>query len=221
MGELESIPVASIGGMKVITVDYRQAPFHQFPAASEDVEAVYRELLKQYEASAIGIFGCSAGGALTAQAVARFQAAGLPLPGAVGIFSSAPSPIWTNRGDSGIWWSGNGLPKSQLTEADQALLEPIQWYMERANRNDPLAYPESSDGVLEKFPPTLLMSGTRAFDMSMVVTAHAKFLKLGVDSSLYIMEGGTHGAHVWAVGTPEAHNANAYIAHWFDKHLVR
>lgn len=45
-GQLESIPVSALGGFKVITLDYRQAPFHSYPAASEDVEAVYRELAR-------------------------------------------------------------------------------------------------------------------------------------------------------------------------------
>lgn len=220
MGELESIPVASIGQMMVVTIDYRQAPFHRYPAASEDVEAVYREMLRKYAPGAIGIFGCSAGAALTAQAVTRFQAQGLPRPGAVGILSSAPSPIWTNIGDSGIWWSANRLPTSQLSEAEKETLAPIEWYMESADRNDPLAYPANSDAAMEKFPPTLLLSGTRAFDMSSVINAHTRFLRLGVDASLYIMEGGTHGAHVTAIGTPEAHNANAYVARWFAQHLT-
>ena len=46
-GLVEAIPVASVGGIEVITVDYRQGPEHVFPAASEDVAAVYRALLKQ------------------------------------------------------------------------------------------------------------------------------------------------------------------------------
>ena len=220
-GELEAIPVASIGRVKIITVDYRQAPFHGYPAASEDVETIYKELLKEYKPDAIGIFGCSAGGALAAQAVAWFQVKGLPRPGAVGIFCSAPSPKWARKGDSGIWWSGTGLPRTQLLEADRAALEPVQWYMDSADSNDPVAYPELSDAVLARFPPTLLLSGTRDFAMSALIVAHARFLKLGVDSSLYIMEGGAHGAYVFAVGTPEAHNTHAYIAAWFDEHLAR
>ena len=70
IGRLESIPVASIARMKVVAVDYRQGPEFRFPAASEDVAAVYRSLLESYSPGNIGLFGCSAGGMLTAQAVA-------------------------------------------------------------------------------------------------------------------------------------------------------
>ncbi len=37
VGLTESIPIASLGKIKVVTVDYRMGPEHLFPAASEDV----------------------------------------------------------------------------------------------------------------------------------------------------------------------------------------
>ena len=81
ISHLESVPIASIGKIKVISIDYRQAPEFRFPAASEDVAAVYRQLLKTYKPRNIGIYGCSAGGMLTAEVVAWFQRQKLPMPG--------------------------------------------------------------------------------------------------------------------------------------------
>jgi epsilon-lactone hydrolase len=220
-GLMESIPVAAIGRIKVITLDYRQAPFAVYPAASEDVAAVYEELLGQYRPEALGIFGCSAGGILTAQAVAWFQAKGLPRPGAVGIFSiGVPPPYaadaWGNGwGDSAIWFSS--LPSSDY---DVSGSEPTRWYLEDVDSNDVVAFPGRSDSVLSKFPPTLYLSGTRDFAMSASVAAHARFLQLSVDSSLYIMEGAPHGAHVLAVDTPEAQHAQAHVARWFCQRLA-
>lgn len=217
-GELESIPVASLGRIKVVTVDYRQAPFHSYPAASEDVGKVYGKLLRDYEPGAIGIFGCSAGGALTAQTVAWLQAKRLPRPGAIVIscYGLPNRPDRWKNGDSTIW--ATGIPKTFSTE-DKKAVTPAQWYWEGADREDPVAYPGSSDAVLGKFPPTLLLNGTRDVTLSAAIAANARLAKLGVESSLYLIEGGTHAAHVMAVNTPEARDASAYIAQWFGKHL--
>lgn len=215
--QLESAPVAAIGRIKVVTLDYRQAPFYEYPAASEDVQAVYSELLKSYAAASIGIFGCSAGGALAAQSVVWFQSRGLPRPGAVGIFCSGPSAKWgMQRGDSQIW--GDPLPPETVNGKPRTLL-PSEWYMEKADDNDPRAYP-TSDRVVSQFPPTLFVSGTRDPAMSPILAAHAQWSRLNVDAGLYIIEGGPHAAHVMAAGTREARDANTYIAKWFLQHLA-
>ena len=89
-GRLESIPVAHVAGMRVISVDYRQGPEHRFPAASEDVATVYRHLLQSYSPQQIGIFGCSAGGLLTAQVVAWFDAQNSSAESLVSSFNISP-----------------------------------------------------------------------------------------------------------------------------------
>src|SRR5579884_916907 len=60
--ELESLPVSALGRIEVVSVDYREGPENRFPAASEEIAAVYRELLKTHKPGDIGIYGCSAGG---------------------------------------------------------------------------------------------------------------------------------------------------------------
>ena len=77
-GQLESIPIAGLGKYRVIAIDYRQGPEHRFPAASEDVATVYRELLKTYRPEHIGLFGCSEA---------------LPTPGAVGGVRDVSHPV--------------------------------------------------------------------------------------------------------------------------------
>jgi len=68
-GAIESIPIMGVGRIKVVAVDYRLGPENRFPAAGEDVAAVYRELLKTHKPENIGIFGCSAGGMLAGQSI--------------------------------------------------------------------------------------------------------------------------------------------------------
>jgi epsilon-lactone hydrolase len=100
--ELESLPIAALGRIRVVSLDYREGPKYHFPAASEDVAAAYRELLETYRAQDIGIYGCSAGGMLTGMSVAWFQRHGLPAPGAVGIFCAGAT-----LGEGGFGFGGD------------------------------------------------------------------------------------------------------------------
>ena len=93
----EAMQVVDIGGYKVISPDYRMAPEFTHPAGVEDVIAVYRAMLEDYEAANIGIYGCSAGAMLTAQTVAYILQHDLPLPGAIGLFCAG---IPTTDGDT-------------------------------------------------------------------------------------------------------------------------
>jgi epsilon-lactone hydrolase len=66
------------------------------------VAAVYRALLEHYEPREIGIYGTSAGGILTAEAIAWFEDHGLPLPGAIGTFcAGVDQDSAMTRGNSG------------------------------------------------------------------------------------------------------------------------
>src|SRR4029077_6581875 len=85
----------AVGRFKVVTVDYRQGPEHVYPAASEDVAAVYKDLLKTYRTENIGSYGCSAGGVLTGQVAAWLLDKGLPSPGVLGIFGAGATRLRT------------------------------------------------------------------------------------------------------------------------------
>jgi acetyl esterase/lipase len=212
-GLVEAIPVASVGGIEVITVDYRQGPEHVFPAASEDVAAVYRALLKKYPAKNIGLYGCSAGGVLTGEAVAWFIHEHLPVPGAIGMYCGAVAEL---SGDS-AWVApvldGGAPPTSPLTLADLP-------YFKGAHANDPLVFPANSPELLKLFPPTLLITGTRDFTMSSELQSQRLLTNAGVDAELHVWDGMWH-SFFSDPEMPESKEAYAVMVHFFDRRLGR
>jgi acetyl esterase/lipase len=218
-GQVESVPLAVRGRIKVVTVDYRLAPEARFPAASEDVESVYRALLKTYKPENIGIYGCSAGGTLVAQSLAWFQRSKLPRPGAAGIFCSGAMP--------GFWYGGDSFAVTQMMNAQIAVSPaalnqgPGNLYMDGSDPRSALAAPALFPEVLAQFPPTLLVTGTRDTSMSNALVTNVRLLEAGAETQLLVLEGTGHGEFDMLPGTPEATQAFDLIWRFFDKHLAR
>lgn len=218
--ELESIPVASLGRIRVVSLDYRQQPKYRFPAASEDVAAAYRELLKTYKPENIGIYGCSAGGMLTGMAVAWFQKHGLPRPGAVALLCAGMTLGSNGFGGDAAYTTaaiGESRAPPPLPAGNPKANVPLG-YFEGADVSDPLVAPANSPAVLAKFPPTLIVSGTRAFELSSAVHTHALLVKQGVEADLHVWEGMFHG-FFYNVDVPESRDCYDVIVKFFDRHL--
>ena len=214
-GIIESIPIAGLGKIKVITVEYRQGPEYKFPAASEDVASVYRELLKQYKPASVGIFGCSAGGMLTAESVAWFQTHALPRPGAIGIFCASAGNFGGDSEYTTPPLDGRMPPPIHAGDGRMHL-----GYFSDANMHDPMVSPIESAAVLGKFPPTLILSGTRAFDYSAGINTHNQLTKLGVEAELHLWDGLFHG-FFYDPDVPESRETYDVTVKFFDNHLAR
>jgi epsilon-lactone hydrolase len=223
-GELESVPVASLGRIKIVSLDYRQGPKYEFPAASEDVAAAYRELLKTYRPENIGIYGCSAGGMLTGMSVAWFQKQGLPKPGAIGIFCAGMTVAAGFGGDANYISMPAGEGRLMFappppTEGKSAPRGGMP-YLAHADPNDPLVSPATSLDVLAKYPPTLIITGTRGFELSSAVYTHGRLVKAGVEADLHVWEGMFHG-FFYNPDVPESRDAYDVLVKFFDRHLAK
>lgn len=207
---LDAVPVAALSGIEVVTIHYRLYPEAVHPAALEDLTKVYKEILRNHSARNVGIFGGSAGGVVTLQSIPWFKKHGLPIPGAIAPLSCG---FQTAVGDSAIWNFSGGFSRPGAT-----LVSTGGYFGDRDRRD---LVPEFSAESLKYYPPTLWLSGTRAPEMSAAITGHASLLKQGVESELYMIEGGWHTSYSTAPQTPESQDAMRYIAHWFDKRLGR
>jgi len=208
-GLVEAMPIAGTGRIKVITVDYREAPTAKFPAASEDVTAVYRELLKSYAPENIGLYGCSAGGVLAGQATAWIITHQLPRPGAIGVFCAGLAD-----------WGGDSMYTARFLPSNPTSgIVHLMTYTKDIDTTDPTLYPASHLDLLARFPPALFITATRDMAMSDAIFSHNQLAKAGVESDLRVWDGLWHSFILDDL--PEAKDANEIIVHFFDKHLGR
>jgi monoterpene epsilon-lactone hydrolase len=216
---VESIPIASVEKIKVITIDYRMGPEYKFPAASEDVAAVYKEVLKEYSPQHIGLYGCSAGGMLAAMSIAWFQKNHLPNPSAIGVLCASIGEL---TGGDASFISGplNGFatPPGRAGSSVPVGFHPA--YLSKVDAKDPLAYPINSPALVAQFPPTLLVTSTRGMEYSSAINSHNALVRAGVDAELHVWDGLPH-AFWYNSDLPESREVYDVIAHFFDRHFSK
>jgi epsilon-lactone hydrolase len=186
-------------GMRVLFPEYRLAPEHPFPAAIDDVLAVWRWLRtgQNLSARSIAVAGDSAGGGLAVALLVAVRDAGEALPAAAVLMS--PTVDLTSSGAS----------MTERVDQDPfstpALLRQLASdYLAGADPKTPLASPLFAS--LAGLPPLLIQVGTADLllsDSERLATAAAE---AGVDVILEVGEGLPH-VYPIMLGTPEAAEA--------------
>lgn len=210
--QIEGDPIANLAKIKVVGVYYRLAPENPFPAAVDDVIAVYKELLKTHKPHNIGIFGTSAGAILSAEVAARIKQLNLPLPAALGFFSGLAD--FSRFGDSWQLFTLNGFPGAlEPTYPDKL---PTGEYVGKTDRKNPVLSPLFSD--LHGMPPTLLVTSTRDILLSGTTIFDRALLASGDDAQLVVFEALPH-AFWYHFEFPETNEALNLMAKFFDEKL--
>ena len=211
---IEGVPISNLTKMKVVSVYYRLAPENPFPAAVDDVVAVYKDLLKTYKPKSIGIFGTSAGAILTCEVTARLKQLGLPLPGALGIFSSLAD--FSRPGDSWQLFTLNGFPGAlQPTDPKQPHNSE---YSANTDQKDPVLSPLFSD--LHGWPPSLSVTSTRDILLSGTTIFQRALLNAGNDAQLVVFEALPH-AFWYHFQLPETKEALQLMAKFLDERVQK
>ncbi len=210
----EAIFLASFGGYKVVSVDYRMPPDFPYPAAMDDAMAVWKELIKTNKPTNMAVFGASTGGAMTLALVHRAKAEKVPLPAAI-----APGTPWADIAKIGDTYETNEWIDNVIVTWDGMVSKAALLYAAGHDLKDPQLSPIYGD--FSGFPPAILTTGTRDLFLSNTVRTHRKLRRAGVVADLNVYEGQSHAQYGFSSGAPETKEAFTDIAKFFDRYLGR
>jgi acetyl esterase/lipase len=200
-------------GIKALSLDYRLAPEHPFPAALEDSVYAYVWLLEKeaYNPKDIILMGDSAGGGLTLSTILKLKEIGIPQPLAVGLFSP-----WTD-----LTFSGDSIETHK--ERDPLLLtEPAKqwarWYHNDINPSHPHLSPLFGD--YSDTCPILIQVGTEEILLSDSLRMISNAKKYDVDIKVDIWEGMLHVFQFGWPYLPEAREAILKMADFIEAQIT-
>ncbi|MFR4352347.1 MAG: alpha/beta hydrolase [Roseburia sp.] len=197
------------GGMSVLTIDYRVAPEHPYPAALQDAYAAYLWLIAQgWFSEQIILAGDSAGGGLAMALCHYLKDRGRQLP--CGLVAMSP---WTDLTASGESYETNYERDPLFGRTRDSLI----YNRDYVGENDPMdAYISPLFGDFRDFPPMLIQVGSYEMLLSDSVSVAAKAREQGVKVRLSVYEGMFHIFQMAAKMLPESKRAWVEIGRFME-----
>src|SRR3954454_5169879 len=204
--------VARRTGARVITLDYRLAPEHPYPAAVADAHDAYQGLLEQgVDPGQIALAGESAGGGLAVATLLALRDAGIPLPSCA--FLMSPYADLTLSGDS---IANRETVDRTLTPEGLRLRVPD--YVAGADTSDPLISPVFAD--LTGLPPLLIQVGSNEILLSDALRLAERAAMADVTVMLDVTDGVPHVFQAFAAMLDEADAALDRASTFFKANLA-